>query len=141
MIKNICFSGALKKVAAASNFDKIVSPVGQYIRATPVPPIVRQIRPKASRHFDDELAAFERDEEALRTPESEKKRMFKPLPMAEYKTSRIAFEQQIPSSDMKQLPKAFGIENTVEATVRTKGKMNVGRNSYKNSKQMYRLIS
>ena len=119
-------SESLKKATTISNidFDKIVSPVGQYIRNNPVPPIVRQIRPKATRHFDDDLAAFEREEELLRktpntkTPNSEKKRMFKPLPMAEYRSSKVAIEQQMPSSGAgKSLSKAFGITPTVEAKV------------------------
>ena len=81
---------------------------------------MRQIRPKATRHFDDDLAAFEREEELLRTPESEKKkRMFKPLPMAKYQTSKVALEQQVtsPNRALKALPKVFGIEPSVEAKV------------------------
>ena len=117
----VLLSESLKKTMTSSNidFDKIVSPVGQYIRNNPVPPIVRQIRPKATRHFDDDLAAFEREEELLRkTPNSEKKRMFKPLPMAEYRSSKVAIEQQMPSSGAgKSLSKAFGITPTVEAKV------------------------
>ena len=82
---------------------------------------MRQIRPKTTKHFDDDLAAFEREEELLRTsPESEKKkRLFKPLPMAEYKSSRVALEQRVtsPSSGpMKALPK-FGMTPSVEAKV------------------------
>ena len=92
---------AKARLASAVDLNKIVSPVGQYIRSNPVPPIVRQIRPKVTKHFDDDLAAFERDEELCRsTPPSknsdlsEKKRMFKPLPVAEYKSSKVALEQK-----------------------------------------------
>ena len=102
---------------------KVVSPVGQYIRNNPVPPIVRQIRPKATRHFDDDLAAFERDEELCNKqptlPLEGNKRQFKPLPMAEYKSSKVALEQKMPSAtdEFKSLPKVFGIAPSVEAKV------------------------
>ena len=117
----ICFPGSLKKTLPSHlDLNKIVSPVGQYIRSNPAPPIMRQIRPKTTKHFDDDLAAFERKEELLRTPpESEKKkRLFKPLPMAEYKSSRVALEQRVtsPREPMKALPK-FGITPSVEAKV------------------------
>ena len=102
------------------NLNHVVSPVGQYIKFNPVPPIVRQIHPKASKHFDDDLAAFERDEELCKSPSpmKEPKKMFKPLPMAQYKSSRVALEQQVPSSESeaKPLPK-FGLEETVQARV------------------------
>lgn len=110
----------MRRVGAAFNRDKIISPVGQYIRSHPVPPIVRQIRPKTTKHFDDDLAAFERDELRCQTPTEEKKRMFKPLPMAEYKSSKVALEQRVQNdkeNDMKALPKVFGITPTVEAKV------------------------
>ena len=104
---------------------KVVSPVGQYIRSNPVPPIVRQIRPKATKHFDDDLAAFERDEELcnkqpiLPMTMEGNKRQFKPLPMAEYKSSKVALEQKMPSAtdEFKSLPKVFGIAPSVEAKV------------------------
>ena len=121
-MKHFCFLGTLKKAAIASSIDlnKIVSPVGQYIRSNPVPPIVRQIRPKITKNIDDELAMFERDEELCRnTPTPEKKRMFKPLPMAEYRSSKVALEQKMPStsSDVQSLPKVFGVSPSVEAKV------------------------
>lgn len=81
---------------------------------------MRQIRPKVTRHFDDDLAAFEREEELLRTPESEKKkRLFRPLPAAEYQTSQVALQQQVtsPNQHLKALPKVFGVHPTVEAKV------------------------
>jgi len=119
----------LHKVGTSSSVDvgKVISPVGQYIRSNPVPPIVRQIRPKTTKRFDDDLAAFERDEELCNnqqsvTPQIKKtetnKRQFKPLPMATYKSSKVAFEQQIPSTqdEMKPLP-TFGIAPTVEAKI------------------------
>ena len=66
-------------MASGIDMDKVVSPVGQYIRSNPVPPIIRQIRPKATKHFDDDLAAFERDEELCKSPPSlQEKRLFKP---------------------------------------------------------------
>ena len=116
---------AKARLASAVDLNKIVSPVGQYIRSNPVPPIVRQIRPKVTKHFDDDLAAFERDEELCRsTPPSknsdlsEKKRMFKPLPVAEYKSSKVALEQKVQGSEeMKSLPKVFGMNPSVEAKV------------------------
>lgn len=46
--------------------------------------------------------------------------MFKPLPMANYKSSRVAFDQQVPptsESENKALPK-FGLEETVQARVK-----------------------
>ena len=95
--------------------------MGAYIRSNPAPPIMRQIRPKATKHFDDDLAAFEREEELLRTPESEKKkRMFKPLPIANYESSKVATLERVTSPNhqkMKALPKVFGITPSVEAKV------------------------
>ena len=91
------------------------------------PQVIRQIRPKATKHFDDDLAAFERDEETcvnqqpiLSQSEGRvKKRQFKPLPMAAYKPSKVAFEQNVPSAkdEFKPLPKVFGMGPTVEAKV------------------------
>ena len=91
------------------------------------PQVIRQIRPKATKHFDDDLAAFERDEETCSNQQpilsqSEgrvKKRQFKPLPMAAYKPSKVAFEQNVPSAkdEFKPLPKVFGMGPTVEAKV------------------------
>lgn len=108
----------------ASNIDlnKVISPVGQYIRSNPAPPLVRQIRPKATKHFDDELAAFEREEQFCHQEEVEKKRMFQPLPMKEYKSSRVALEQPVHSGkdEPKPLPKVFGVSPTVEAKVNSK---------------------
>ena len=131
----------------ASNVDRgqVVSPVGQYIRNNPAP-IVRQIHPKATRNFEEDLALLDRGDEdktpfkrlfkplpftkASRdlvedSPVSDEdrstpvKRLFKPLPMAEYKSSRVALEQQMPSRDdhMRALPKVFGITPSVEAKV------------------------
>ena len=112
---------SLKKVAACNiDFNKIVSPVGQYIRSNPVPPIIRHVRPKATKDLDDELAAFERDEElCVKSPSPEKKRLFKPIPMAEYKSSKVAFEEPVSSGgeNFKTLPPKFGMEPTVQATV------------------------
>ena len=91
------------------------------------PQVIRQIKPKATKHFDDDLAAFERDEETCSNQQpilsqSEgrvKKRQFKPLPMAAYKPSKVAFEQNVPSAkdEFKPLPKVFGMGPTVEAKV------------------------
>merc|ERR1719219_2159885 len=100
----------LRNVITSSNLDlgKVVSPVGQYIKSNPLPPIVRQIRPKVAKVQD--LADFVTEQ-----PIQEKKRYFKPLPMAEYRSSRVALEQQIPSKDddMKALPKVFGMAPSV----------------------------
>jgi len=116
---------SLKKTLP-SNVDltKIVSPVAQYIRSNQTP-IMRQIRPKMTRHFDEDLAAFEREEELLRTPpgpencSEKKKRLFRPLPAAEYQTSQVALQQQVtsPNQHLKALPKVFGVQPTVEAKV------------------------
>ena len=117
------FVGSLKKtIPSHVDLNKIISPVGAYIRSNPAPPIMRQIRPKATKHFDDDLAAFEREEELLRTPESEKKkRMFKPLPMANYEASKVATLERVTSPNhqkLKALPKVFGITPSVEAKVK-----------------------
>ena len=51
------FSELLKRVGN-SNVDlgKVISPVGQYIRSNPgQPQLIRQIKPKATKHFDDDL--------------------------------------------------------------------------------------
>ena len=146
--------------ASSVDLNKVISPVGQYIRSNPVPPIMRQIRPKNIKgilillfskveHFhgifykfrpgfnfyfikglDDDLAAFERDEEMCKSSPSEKiekKRMFKPIPRAEYTSSRVAFEQPVSSpnngNEMATLPKVFGMAPTVQATVILKFKI------------------
>ena len=120
-IDSLLIAESLKKTLPSNvDLNKIVSPVAQYIRSNPAPPIMRQIRPKVTRHFDDDLAAFEREEELLRTPESEKKkRLFRPLPAAEYQTSQVALQQQVtsPNQHLKALPKVFGVHPTVEAKV------------------------
>ena len=139
----------LKKVGTSSSVDvrKVNSPVGQYIRSNPVPPIVRQIRPKTTKHFDDDLAAFERDEEIINNqqcliPQIEKtkttKRQFKPLPMATYKSSKVAFEQQMPSAqdELKPLP-TFGIAPTVEAKIiRHLGREKVPKNTFESPQSL-----
>lgn len=101
------------------DLNKIVSPVGQYIRANPVPPIMRQIRAKPTRHFDDELRAFELEEEEKENKIEPPKRIFPPLPFVDYKSSRMALEQELQGNvePPKLLPKAFGTTNTVEAIV------------------------
>merc|ERR1739848_365353 len=103
---------SLKKVIMASTVDlaKVVSPVGQYIKSNPLPPIVRQIRPKTAK--DEDMTDFETER-----PIVMEKRMFKPLPFANYRSSSVALEQQMPSKhdDMKALPKAFGMAPSVEA--------------------------
>ncbi len=120
------YTSSLKRDLPASvDMQKIISPVAQYIRSNPVPPLVHQIRPKATKHFEDEVE-MQQERLDMRTPpvESEAngtpgfKRMFAPLPVADYRSSRVALEQQLPTeAEPKLLPKAFGTTNTVEAKV------------------------
>ncbi len=108
------------------DLNQIISPVGQYIRGNPAPPLVRQIRPKTVKHFDEEVeleSGSPQDAHGVNAAgtsgTTERKRLFAPLPMADYKSSEVMLEQQMPAgSEPKALPKAFGTANTVEAKVK-----------------------
>ena len=53
-------------------------------------------------------------------PVRPKKRYFRPLPEAEYRSSRVAIEKEVSSAEPKELPKKFMTESTTEAVVRVK---------------------
>lgn len=99
--------------------DKIISPIAQYINANPVPPLMKHIRPKTSKFLDAEIQESLRDEN-MPSPKSTQtpKKVFAPLPAAKYCSSKVAIQIPVaPDSEPKELPKAFGIANTVQATV------------------------
>ena len=90
-------------------------------------PFVFAFRPKATSDLEPELRALQefedREKELLNenVPEEEsvrpKKRYFRPLPEAEYRSSRVAIEKEISSAEPKDLPKKFMTESTTEAVV------------------------
>ena len=84
-------------------------------------------RPKAVTDLDQELAALQEFEEFEQeilgeaVPEEAsvqpKKRYFRPLPEAEYRSSRVAIEKEVPATEPKDLPKKFMTESKTEAVV------------------------
>ena len=105
------------RARAGIDMKNIVSPVSQYIRANPAPPLMRKIKPKASRFLEEELKVQE-DEEEKKTPVVEPQRYFAPLPERQYYSTKVALEQRVaPDVEHKELPKAFGTANTVQAVV------------------------
>ena len=105
--------------------DKIVSPVAQYINANPVPPTMKHIRPKASRFLNCELQELLNDPIEGSPGDAHKciskslpKKCFAPLPAAQYCSSKLAVQIPVaPDESPKELPKAFGVINTVQAKV------------------------
>ena len=81
--------------ASSVDLNKVISPVGQYIRSNPVPPIMRQIRPKNIKGLDDDLAAFERDEEMCKSSPPEKIETHKSL-ICLYSKIVISYLNSIP---------------------------------------------
>ncbi len=113
---------------SAVDMDRVVSPVAQYIRQHPAPPLIRQVKPVRNRHQADEAvaaacAAEDPPEEPERSPPSHH---FAALPEAVYRPSRIAVEKELRGQAAERrrkeatLPKAFGKVDSVEATVKTK---------------------
>ena len=79
--------------------------------------------------LEQELRAIqefeEREREILNEKASEesavpKKRFFKPLPEAEYRSSRVALEKQVETEEPKDLPKKFMTTSSTEAVVSLK---------------------
>ena len=105
--------------------DKIVSPVAQYINANPVPAAIKSIRPKASKFLEFELQEALPDhsepsssDAQISKSKSPPKRYFAPLPAAKYCSSKLAVQFPVaPDEEPKELPKAFGVVNTVQAKV------------------------
>jgi hypothetical protein len=105
--------------------DKIVSPVAQYINANPVPPTMKHIRPKASKFLHCEIQEFLNDpieaspgDAHKITSKAPSKKYFAPLPAAKYCSSKLAVQIPVaPDESPKELPKAFGVVNTVQAKV------------------------
>ena len=101
------------------DMDKIVSPISQYINANPVPPTMKHIRPKTSKFLDFEIEEVVNDHnnpspKVTTTP----KKIFAPLPAAKYCSSKVAVQIPVaPDNELKELPKAFGVTNTVQAKV------------------------
>lgn len=92
-------------------YDHVQSPVAEYISIQP-PPLVKTIRPKQSKFLEEEL------EETLEEASPGKKPKFAPLPEAKYVPSRVALEQKLtPTSEQKELPKAFGATKETQVTV------------------------
>ena len=102
---------------------KIVSPVAQYINTNPTASI-KCIRPKASKFLDSEI------KEALHNPSDSSpsnvqscasknaKKYYPPIPAAEYVSSKFSVLTPVaPDNEPKELPKAFGVVNKVQATV------------------------
>ena len=103
---------------------KIVSPIAQYINGNPVPPTMKHIRPKASKFLDCEIhEAIHNDKTSVTDLQKsaykgQGKKYFAPLPAAKYCSSKVAVQIPVaPDEGPKELPKAFGIVNTVQAKV------------------------
>ena len=99
--------------------DKIVSPISQYINANPVPPTMKHIRPKTSKFLDFEIqdAVNHQNSPSPKTSQAAKK-IFAPLPAANYCSSKVAVQIPVaPDTELKELPRAFGVTNTVQAKV------------------------
>ena len=99
--------------------DKIVSPISQYINANPVPPTMKQIRPKTSKFLDFEIqeAVSDQNTPSPKTVQATKK-IFAPLPVANYCPSKVSVQIPVaPDNEPKELPRAFGVTNTVQAKV------------------------
>ena len=100
--------------------QKIISPVSQYINANPVPPTVKTFRPKVSKFLDSEIdeALSEETKPSPAGASSPKKKIFPPLPAAQYCSSKLSVVIPVAPDDIpKELPKAFGIVNSVQGTV------------------------
>ena len=115
-------------VSSIIDMDKIVSPVAQYINTNPVPPSIKCIRPKVSKFLDCEikeaLSENNKPSPAFGNPITSKAhaiKYFSPLPAAKYCSSKLAVQIPVaPDEAPKELPKAFGVVNTVQAKVRYK---------------------
>ena len=64
-----------------------------------------------------EKELMEQEEEEQINRQQPKKRYFKPLPEAEYRSSRVALEKEIASEEPKDLPKKFWTTSSTEAVV------------------------
>ncbi len=112
-----------KKVgSSAIRMDRIVSPVAQYIKQHPVPPLIRQVKPGKNRHHDDEVvaavcAAAAVDDVAHHDDERDGNHRFAALPEAVYRSSRVAVEKEMRGKKAATLPKSFGKQDNVEAMV------------------------
>ena len=116
------FGFGSKRNVASSVIDmqKIISPVSQYINANPVPPTVKHIRPKVSKFLDSEIdeALSEETKPSPAGASSPKKKIFPPLPAAQYCSSKLSVVIPVAPDDIpKELPKAFGVVNSVQGTV------------------------
>eukprot|EP00095_Tigriopus_kingsejongensis_P012052 maker-scaffold90_size386344-snap-gene-2.25 protein:Tk12052 transcript:maker-scaffold90_size386344-snap-gene-2.25-mRNA-1 annotation:"pancreas duodenum homeobox protein 1-like" len=117
-VDHMACHGSRKKLPFSIDMRKIVSPVGQYIKRHPVPPLQRQIKPmiksnqKAIEEAMEDAASHKAD------PERDTEGRFAALPEAVYKSSRIALEKELPEgAKWGELPKSFGKFEDVEAMV------------------------
>lgn len=106
----------VRRVAASGiDMKSIVSPVSQYIKSTPAPSLVSTIRPKACKFLGEDLLQGLSDDEEPQPPQRTE---YAQMPDRQYISSRVALEQRVaPDVQHKELPKAFGMGNTTEATV------------------------
>ena len=84
-------------------------------------------RPKGTNNLEQELRAIQEQEERENEISDEKsgqsgalpkRRFFKPLPEAEYRSSRVAIEKEITTDDEpKDLPKKFMTVSSTEGVV------------------------
>ena len=104
-----------KRIPCSIDLDKIVSPVAQYIRSHPAPPLIRQVKPTKKNKFavEDAISA-----ECHANTDSGSPAHFSALPEAVYKSSKITREIKTPDFKMnRELPKSFGKVDQVEAVV------------------------
>ncbi len=116
----------LKKrlLPSAINLDRVVSPVAQYIRRHPAPPLIRQVKPGINRaQADEAVAAAAAAEDENPAPSTGHRNEddccdFASLPEAVYRPSRVAVEKSKGGpSTAPALPKSFGKVDNVEAVV------------------------
>ncbi|XP_059096367.1 uncharacterized protein LOC131890929 isoform X2 [Tigriopus californicus] len=139
-----------KKLPSSIDMRKIVSPVGEYIKRHPVPPIQRQIKPlvRSNQRAIARAIAAEAEAGNHQSPMDQEPmdrqpmdRQFASLPEAVYKSSRIALEKRVADGVRPgmELPKSFGKVDDVEAMViRHVGRERVPSNVRLNSQSLQR---
>ena len=81
-------------------------------------PLLRQVKPSRN-GGEDAVCALAATEGATFDPEEFEPREFATLPEANYKSSRVALEREVRDRKgmKRELPKAFGKQDNVEAVV------------------------
>lgn len=112
-------SSSSKKLPSSIDMRKIVSPVGEYIKRHPVPPIQRQIKPLVRSNQRAIAQAIAEEASAGQPSPMPEQRQYAALPEAVYRSARIALEKPVADGARPgiKLPKSFGKVEDVEALV------------------------